>query len=565
MEDEIIQNRPIQEYFDSGEATSITMHDTYVPTGDKEVVTKEYADAGVSQLEKVALDDNVAGWRLLGQDPLNYQDIGDEAVDLSIQYNGEERSNGGSSGVYSLSAGFCTSAEGATSTALGQETTAVGTASTALGYYTQADSYASFAQGNRTTAKGTLAALLIAVNPTSITIDVEVGVLTGDTIYIEDDAYEGAPFRPCVVDVVSNGEGQAILTFSSGYDENYHSVGGVVGFGELLGTSAAGAYNRDTYGCIHSTGIGTGTADRRNVIEMYIDGTITAPEATDALIDARGDASLVTKGYFTANAASSELEKLDEGSGEGWRLLGRDPANYGNAGLSSIDLSASTSASTTRGATGNYSAALGRNTTAAGEYSIAAGDGSVVDSLAPYAAAIGYYCSASAPSTTAFGYYGYATAEGAFSVNSNATGLWSVSMGDYCTASGTGSVAMGRGTEASEDGSVALGANTTSINIGCTVVGSNNVGTSIDTKFEVGISDGSGADANGLEVYTDGTVTAPEATPAEITTRGAQALVTVDYLLSAEFGGSLPTSDVSLSAGQLWNDSGIVRVSTGGG
>jgi len=36
----------------------------------------------------------------------------------------------------------------------------------------------------------------------------------------------------------------------------------------------------------------------------------------------------------------------------------------------------------------------------------------------------------------------------------------------------------------------------------------------------------------------------------------------VDYLLSAEFGNSLPTSDPSV-VGEIWNNSGVMTVSAG--
>jgi len=42
--------------------------------------------------------------------------------------------------------------------------------------------------------------------------------------------------------------------------------------------------------------------------------------------------------------------------------------------------------------------------------------------------------------------------------------------------------------------------------------------------------------------------------------RGGQALVTIDYLLSAEFGSALPTADPAVT-GKLWNDGGVVKVS----
>ena len=69
------------------------------------------------------------------------------------------------------------------------------------------------------------------------------------------------------------------------------------------------------------------------------------------------------------------LEALDEGNGIGWRLIGRDPANYGDIGLNATDLSTATDG--TSGATGEGSFALGDNCVASGTGSFAMGIGSV--------------------------------------------------------------------------------------------------------------------------------------------------------------------------------------------
>ena len=71
----------------------------------------------------------------------------------------------------------------------------------------------------------------------------------------------------------------------------------------------------------------------------------------------------------------SGLEAIDEGSGVGWRLIGRDPNNYGDIGEGAVDLSTSNSPSTTNGATGDYSFAEGSNTIASGRNSHAQGQG----------------------------------------------------------------------------------------------------------------------------------------------------------------------------------------------
>ena len=70
---------------------------------------------------------------------------------------------------------------------------------------------------------------------------------------------------------------------------------------------------------------------------------------------------------------ASELEKVTENGQTGWRLLGRDPANYGDIGDNAVDLSHSSYASTTMGASGYAAHAEGRSTTASGYASHAEG------------------------------------------------------------------------------------------------------------------------------------------------------------------------------------------------
>ena len=88
---------------------------------------------------------------------------------------------------------------------------------------------------------------------------------------------------------------------------------------------------------------------------------------TNAQIDAAVGTVLVTRDYL------SGLEAIDEGNGIGWRFIGTDPANYGNIGFNAVDLGASDSASSTKGATGSYSFNSGANGTASGAYSFNSG------------------------------------------------------------------------------------------------------------------------------------------------------------------------------------------------
>ena len=61
---------------------------------------------------------------------------------------------------------------------------------------------------------------------------------------------------------------------------------------------------------------------------------------------------------------AGNLEKVVEGTNTGYRILGSVAANHGDIGEKALDLSYQSATSTTTGATGDYSTAMGDNTTA---------------------------------------------------------------------------------------------------------------------------------------------------------------------------------------------------------
>ena len=109
------------------------------------------------------------------------------------------------------------------------------------------------------------------------------------------------------------------------------------------------------------------------------------------------------------------LEEITEGSNTGYRISGRDTANYGDIGANAVDLSNSASPSATRGASGGSSTAMGSNTTASGYASTAMGSGTTASGFV----------------STAMGY------------DTEASGNYSIAMGANTTASGLNSTAMG--------------------------------------------------------------------------------------------------------------------------
>lgn len=156
-------------------------------------------------------------------------------------------------------------------------------------------------------------------------------------------------------------------------------------------------------------------------------------------------------------------------------------------------------------------------------------------------------------------------ASGDFSValglQTYSTGKASTTEGNYTTASGDYSHAEGHSTMASGYASHAEGYYTTAQNKAQHSSGIYNTGTSTTTIYEVGIGTTGLNRKNAFEIHTDGRLIAPELTPVLINT--LRSLITKEYLLSADFGNSLPIADPG-TAGQLWNNNGVVSVSKGG-
>ncbi len=122
---------------------------------------------------------------------------------------------------------------------------------------------------------------------------------------------------------------------------------------------------------------------------------------------------------------------LNEGNGIGFARSGRTAADYGNIGLNAWDFSLSSGASSTRGATGEFSAAFGDDVTASGYGSFASGFLHVVSNT--YGTAFGY-------DNTVSAYAGFSAGiENLVSGNyGTAFGSNNESTGFYAFTSGTG-------------------------------------------------------------------------------------------------------------------------------
>jgi hypothetical protein len=167
---------------------------------------------------------------------------------------------------------------------------------------------------------------------------------------------------------------------------------------------------------------------------------------------------------------SAQLSSVTENSKTGQRLTVSNAANHGDIGSNAVDLSYSNSSSTTIGATGNYSIAMGYEPTASHDASTAIGSSTVASGWA--STAMGLSTTASNSFSTSMGKYTQASgnASTAMGESTTASGEQSTSMGKNTTASGSRSTAMGYNTSASGPystamgyGSSATGANTTAI------------------------------------------------------------------------------------------------------
>lgn len=198
-------------------------------------------------------------------------------------------------------------------------------------------------------------------------------------------------------------------------------------------------------------------------------GTVTGVIKSPAPV---ADEDLANKDYVDSQ---SVIEALDEGSGIGYRIRGRNPDHYGNIGLEAVDLSFNSTESTTGGATGSYSSAFGVQTTASGVASSTFGASTEASGIASsafglmttasgdYSLAFGTMTAATGESSAAFGGSTIASgvASSAFGSGTEASGEYSSAFGDRATASGDYSSAFGNVTTASGDYSTAFGQNTT--------------------------------------------------------------------------------------------------------
>ena len=172
---------------------------------------------------------------------------------------------------------------------------------------------------------------------------------------------------------------------------------------------------------------------------------------------------------FSLNA---QLTSVTEGGNTGQRLSISNASYHGDIGSNAVDLSYQPFLSSTRGATGGRSTAMGYNTTASGANSTSMGSGTTASGNNSTAMGVG----TEAGGTTSIAMGDSSTASGyvstAMGYNTTASGDYSTAMGYLTTSSGNNSTAMGYGTTASGGyGAIAMGDSSTASGRSSTAMG----------------------------------------------------------------------------------------------
>jgi hypothetical protein len=386
-----------------------------------------------SELQKITEGSNT-GWRILGRDAANYGNIGADALDLSTSTTAS--TTRGATGSNAFATGINTTASGLYTTASGESTTASGTASTAMGFNSTASNQRSTAIGSATTASG-FASISTGHNTrASGDYSTAMGISTRATHYASTAMGAGSRANGIVstaigdeliaqsaTEVVVGSFNDTLTSFNSGAyaGDNNRTF--------TVGTGSSNAARRTSFVVQQNgnVGIGTGAPTQR----LHVAGSVRIVDGTEGVgkvltSDANG------RGTWTTPAAggnTSELQKITEGSNTGWRILGMNASNYGDIGANALDLSRSTLASTTTGATGPDAFAAGFVTTASGTNSTAMGNSTNASGM--FSTAMGSGSIASGQSSTAIGNF------------SRATGVVSIAAGNEVRAKSFGELTVG--------------------------------------------------------------------------------------------------------------------------
>ena len=358
------------------------------------------------------------------------------------------------SGDYSTAMGYWTTASGEWSTAMGYFTKATGDYSTSMGTQTTASGMFSTAMGGSTIASGRFSTAMGYYTIASDFASTVIGTfnLSGSTATSAINYSELAPAF-----VIGNGNPNTKSDAFSVLFNGNTTIGGSLTLNSTEITATGTELN-------YVDGVTSSIQAQLDSKQIAITGAATTIVTDDlttskALVsDANGkvaasDITSTELGYLDGVTSSIQtqldskisagLVSVTENSNTGYRLASANASNHGDIGDGGLDLSYQPSASTTTGSTGDYSTAMGYETTASGGSSTAMGSNTTASGGSSIA--MGYDTKASSLGTTAMGFGSTASAD------------ISTAMGNYTTASGLNSTAMGSNTTASDYSSTVIG------------------------------------------------------------------------------------------------------------
>ena len=385
------------------------------------------------------------------------------------------------SGLSSLASGILTTASGIYSTAIGNrvvssgdntlasglETTAIGNSSFAGGKSTTSSGDYSFAFGSSTSASGSSAVSLNHQTAATGNASLAIGSTTqsiGENSFAGGLSTQSTGYSSAALGRETVASGNHSLSIGQG--TNSHAFNSVA-LGQY--NSVSNTANPDTYLTTNTAlviGNGTDANNRSNAFKVLFDGTTTVAGSVTAS-SFIGDGSGLT-------SLPLVVESINEGGNTGVRLSSANAANHGDIGDTAVDLSYQGSASSTTGATGDYSTAMGYNTTASGFNSVAMGYRSIASGLNSFA--IGYGTTSEGNASTGTPYYrNEALEERSFVIGgrNKATGFKSFTLGNDNLAQGVGSSSIGENNISTGDYSMALGLFSESVAYGSFSFGNN--------------------------------------------------------------------------------------------
>ena len=440
-------------------------------------------------------ENGIAGQRLQISNASNHGNIGFNALDLS--FSDSSSSTRGATGSHSFATGYITIAFGDFSSAMGEgttasgnrtlasgySTTASGNRSTAMGNTTTANGYSSTAMGNGTTASGNSSTAMGNGTTASGVNSIAMGNSTTASGVNSTAIGNGTTASGNTSAAMGNGT-TAFGTYSTAMGLNTTAsdfVSLVIGQHNLSGSSVtSSATEFDTANTAFVIGNGTNDSNKSDAFKVMFNGNTTATGSVTATSFIGDGSQLSGIGILSA---------VTENNNTGARLSTSNASNHGNIGYKAVDLSYSNSASTTLGATGWGSIAMGKDTTASFDFSTAMGSGTTASG--GISTAMGNSTTASGSSSTAMGNVTVSsgddstamgnstTASGnistAMGLSTTASGVNSIAMGSNTTASGAVSTAMGVNSTASGNSSTAMGRRTTASDYGSLVIGQYNL------------------------------------------------------------------------------------------